>query len=161
MSGPLETGWEPLKELADEMYAIQGLDTRKRYEQLVRAIAKLNKQIEAQESHINKLMNSDRQLRESTVNTAKLTLDDLHNDLRNIQHKMDGLQSFAVAHNFKLTKLEDEVSKIERRVSDVDLDLDNLMAKLMLGGKRKSLKKKKSSKKRRMSSKKKKRVIRK
>jgi hypothetical protein len=81
---------------------------------------------------------------------------------------MEQLISFARAHNFKLTNLEEQVIQIERRVSDADLDLNYLMNTLVIGGKRRSNKKKhskkqlkKSSKKRRVSSKNKKRVNRK
>jgi uncharacterized coiled-coil protein SlyX len=171
MSGPLETGWEPLKQIADEMYAIQEIDTRNRYERIAKSIDKLNKQIVAQESHISKMKSSDRQLRESTLKAAQSTLEGLHAELMRITDKMNELQSFARAHNFKLTNLENQVAQIERKVSDADLDLTDLMNKLMLGGKRrtrsnkkKSIKKKslkKHSMKKRSSSKKKRVVSRK
>jgi hypothetical protein len=165
MSGPLETGWEPLKEIADELYAIQEVNARKRYESIAKSIDKLNKQIAAQEFHIAKMKSSDRQLRQSTLDAAKATLGELYQELMAITQKMEELQSFAKAHSFQLTNLENQVIKIERRVSDADLDLNDLMNKLILGGKRRSYKKnkskkqlKKSSKKRRISSKNKKRV---
>jgi|688.fasta_scaffold75620_3 hypothetical protein len=170
MSGPLETGWEPLKEIADELYAIQEVDTRKRYENIAKSIDKLNKKIAEQESHIAKMNSSDRQLRKSTLDTAKASLSQLYDELMRVTQKMEELRSFARAHNFKLTNLESQVIQIERRVSNSESDLADLMNKLLLGGKRlikkhskKHSKKhlKKSSKKRRTSSKNKKRVTRK
>jgi chromosome segregation ATPase len=164
MSGPLETGWEPLKEIADELYSIQEVDTRRRYEGIAKSIDKINKKISAQEAHIAKMRSSDRQLRKSTLDAAKVTLSELYNELMNITNKMNELRSFARAHNFKLTNLENQIMHIERRVSNSDIELSDLMDKLILGGKRNSNKKQKKrskkhshklSKKKRNSSKKK------
>ena len=153
------------------MYAIQEIDTRKRFQSITKSIDKLKKKIYEQEAHIAKMMISERQLRPATLNMAKATLEKLQMELINITDKMTQLVSFARAHDFTLTDLQDNVAHIERRISKSEVDIDDLMnslnQQLTLGGnKRKHLNKKrsikkKSSKKRRTSSKNKKRVTRK